>query len=222
MKLININKIETKYTILKDGRVFNKAKDIELKGSISSNGYNRVQLFGERILRHRLIATKFLPLIDGKDYVNHKDGNKLNNNASNLEWCTMSENIKHAFVEGLKHSTIKPMFGQNNANATLTDKQVISIRNEVGLSAQELADKYNTSKSTIKHILKGRTWKHLLKDRDKPIILKNKRIKMNFELAREIRKKFFNGEKGVDLALHYNVKPDVISKIVRSVTWKEE
>jgi hypothetical protein len=44
---------------------------------------------------HRLVAKIFIPNPD-KETVNHKDGNKLNSKASNLEWMTNSENIKHA------------------------------------------------------------------------------------------------------------------------------
>lgn len=46
---------------------------------------------------HRLVALSFIPLINGKEQVNHKDGNKLNNHYSNLEWVNASENIKHAY-----------------------------------------------------------------------------------------------------------------------------
>lgn len=53
----------------------------------------------------REVALAFIPKIEGKDYVNHIDGNKYNNRVDNLEWCTRSENEKHAFATGLKHST---------------------------------------------------------------------------------------------------------------------
>lgn len=52
-------------------------------------------------LVHRLIAQTFLPNPDNKTEVNHIDGNKLNNNVSNLEWVTSSENKVHARDTGL-------------------------------------------------------------------------------------------------------------------------
>ena len=52
---------------------------------------------------HRLVAQAFLPNPEGLKEVNHKDGNKDNNRADNLEWCTRSHNVKHSFDTGLKH-----------------------------------------------------------------------------------------------------------------------
>lgn len=49
---------------------------------------------------HRAVAEAFLPKVEGKEYVNHKDGDRLNNYASNLEWVTASENTTHAYERG--------------------------------------------------------------------------------------------------------------------------
>ena len=49
---------------------------------------------------HRLVAKEFLSPVSGKSKVNHKDTNKLNNRADNLEWCTQRENISHAIKRG--------------------------------------------------------------------------------------------------------------------------
>lgn len=51
---------------------------------------------------HRLIAILFIPNPDDKKQINHIDGNKSNNSLTNLEWCTQSENIRHADRTGLR------------------------------------------------------------------------------------------------------------------------
>lgn len=71
----------------------------------SYNGYLRVSLWnkgkGKHHLVHRLVAEAFIPNPDNLPMVNHIDGNKRNNNVSNLEWCNLSQNMIHAHRNGL-------------------------------------------------------------------------------------------------------------------------
>ena len=71
-----------------------------LRPTVSNWGYERVRIVdnsGRRMSPrvHRLVAKAFIPNPDNKPQVNHKDGNKLRNNANNLEWTTASENKLH-------------------------------------------------------------------------------------------------------------------------------
>lgn len=56
---------------------------------------------------HKLVANVFLEKVKGKKYINHIDGNKHNNKINNLEWCTSSENQKHALTTGLRNKNAR-------------------------------------------------------------------------------------------------------------------
>lgn len=71
----------------------------------------------ENKLVHRIIAETFIPNPKGLDQVNHKDGNKHNNNADNLEWCTQSENMRHAVNMGLFTAFSLGKYGADNPKA---------------------------------------------------------------------------------------------------------
>lgn len=75
--------------------------EIKLNGRFlnqyNCNGYKQVNINGKLIYVHRVVASAFIPNQENKPQVNHKDGDKSNNCASNLEWATASENQKHAF-----------------------------------------------------------------------------------------------------------------------------
>ena len=105
-KQIFLNNKSTSYYVTDKGQVFNKATNRELKGSITQNGYKyfRFSINGQkyRIYAHRLVAEYFIPNKNlNQPIVNHKDGNKLNNDVKNLEWVSFSENAAHAHSTGL-------------------------------------------------------------------------------------------------------------------------
>lgn len=110
---------------------------------------------------HRLIALTFIQNPDNLAEVNHKDGDKTNNKASNLEWMTKSQNIRHAYENGL--NCVK---GVLNGRATLTEEAVIDIYSSLleGSSANSLMEKYNVSRGIISDIKRKNSWCHLTKD----------------------------------------------------------
>lgn len=76
-----------------------------LNTHLNKHGYAVVYLRRDgktcTITVHKLVAQAFIPPVNGKPDVNHKDGDKSNNQADNLEWCTKLENIVHAYTHGL-------------------------------------------------------------------------------------------------------------------------
>ena len=82
-------------------------KTKELTAGEKAGGYMqlRVRMDGrlKTVVIHRLVAKAFVPNPENKPEVNHKDGNKKNNNADNLEWVSRSENIRHAVKSGLRN-----------------------------------------------------------------------------------------------------------------------
>lgn len=164
----DIKGFEGAYQISNFGRV----KSIQRRGrhrtgirtiSYTRDGYAKVRLiFGKKDVTarvHRLVAEAFLPMVEGKNTVNHKDGNKLNNCVENLEWADRHEQMIHAYKNGLK----KPMKGSENKNAKLTPEQVEAIRKEYVPRSREygtvaLGRKYNVNNSTIGDIVRGVTY----------------------------------------------------------------
>ena len=97
-----------RYNIFSDGRVWSNHSETFIKPWIGSVGYLQLRLSGHMHLQHRIIANTFIPNPYNHPVVNHIDGNKLNNNVTNLEGCTYSYNNQHAWDIGLEKRKLIP------------------------------------------------------------------------------------------------------------------
>lgn len=125
-----------------------------LKKSISNSGYFFINIKNKGYFIHRAIAFAFIEKIEGKDFVNHKDGNKQNNDINNLEFCTKSENLIHCYNMGLKKYRpihYKGKFGYEHNRS----KKVRCIETkEVYGSMSEASRKLNISISSVSWSIK--------------------------------------------------------------------
>ena len=149
---------DKKYFVSNLGRFKNSQGIIMDKYKTNDNGYIRIFIYDKTYLLHRLIAYTFLENSDNKEQVNHKDGNKLNNNVNNLEWVTNKENQIHKFQKGLGNNfTIKITQYDLKMNKIKEHKSIADASKETGIS-----------KGNIRCVLKnyGKTaggfiWKYL-------------------------------------------------------------
>ena len=135
-----------------------------LKSRKSQNGYLYVNLSKNGKYKskniHILVAKAYIPNPNNFPQVNHIDGNKSNNNVNNLEWCTASHNMKHAYKIGVL--TLKK--GEEHNSAKLKEKDIIEIRNKFETKKYThlmLANEYGVTRGNIRHILTRRTWKEI-------------------------------------------------------------
>lgn len=140
------------YTITKDGEIINNRWNRKVKPQKNGKGYLRVYMCGKLHFVHRLVAEKYVPNPENKPQVNHKDGNKLNNRAENLEWVTNKENRSHAVKNGLHpHGEC--------SYAKLNWEKVEYIRNHREKNPKDLAKMFSVSPATIRDVWKYRSWK---------------------------------------------------------------
>jgi hypothetical protein len=145
-----LKQFDNKYSVNDIGDVFSlKGNKKKLKGKITKNGYRQLLInhngIRNYVLEHKIILSAFIDNVNNKRTVNHKDGNKLNNNLNNLEWATDSENQLHAIDNKLIKHKINYIIAEN-------------IRNDIG-TYRELSIKYNIGKTQIGYIKNNKRWK---------------------------------------------------------------
>lgn len=112
----------------------------------TGKGYERIAIKTKTALIHRLVAQSFLPNPNNKPHVNHIDGNKKNNNVSNLEWITNIENLNHARATGLNKTKLTKEEFQNIKNSYDKDN---SLENMINMSKE-----FNISIDYLRNILR--------------------------------------------------------------------
>lgn len=145
------------YYITSEGRLINLEKGYVVKERIK-NGYLTFSVKVDKKTfyrrKHRLLAQAFIPQNNKQQKaINHRDGNKLNNNLLNLEWCTIAENNTHAHQNNLI-----------NYSSSITEEQAITIiklLNKGYSNSQVVKELDYATKSITEKIKNKKTWKHL-------------------------------------------------------------
>jgi NUMOD4 motif/HNH endonuclease len=169
---LEVKRNKTRYFVSNYGRIKSinthsvnpPNKETILKQKINRGGYCYITIYGlkKKSYRiHRLVALSFIPNPLNKTSVNHKDGVKINNHVSNLEWVTTKENNEHAKIIGL----LKPLKGEDTPRHKLFVKDIYNIRkvarvNKIAVYKQ-LALQYGITIENVRAICDFKSWKHL-------------------------------------------------------------
>lgn len=172
-KWIDIIGYEGQYKINKEGQIFSLKSNKIMKNVICKSGYHVITLSkGTRKSKkqfkvHRLLMQHFRPINNDQNYVvNHIDGNKLNNNISNLEWCTVEENNQHALDNKLNVGN--PKIDEHEAfeiKIKMVEFMSNKVRNMTQIEySRLLANEYNLSHRTVLDIYFGYRRKNIKLD----------------------------------------------------------
>lgn len=149
------------YQISNLGRVKNKVRGKILSNHIVNTNYYMVDLYLNKVRKkyyiHRLVASAFIPTIEGKLWVNHKNFIRLDNRLENLEWCNPSENVQHSYDNGANPK------GSLRRSTKLTEQQVIEIKHKLKdrIKQYVIANEYGVSYVTISDIKREIYWKQI-------------------------------------------------------------
>lgn len=166
-RIINMNEewkdfpgYEDKYKISNLGRVLNITNNKIRKGSIDGRGYPFVIFMKNGKRKVMRIHRKEMEAFFGKSEleVNHKDGNKHNNNLDNLEYVTRSQNCIHSYLNGFSKGNI----GSKNGISKLKECEVFEIRRlSKFLTPKFISKMFKMSPSRTRSIIRGDGWKHV-------------------------------------------------------------
>lgn len=171
-----IARFEEKYEITSSGLIWNKQKEKWQNQTQNPNGYMKVLLaFGgekKQLLVHRLVALHFLPNPYEHPFVNHKDGDKTNNDLSNLEWIDESGNAQHALKTGLRKGFVSLQTRRDLLQKVFQGEQI-----------KDLWEGISSHPNTLSRMLRQTAEKDGLKDQWDEVMKRNRQdaAKRNLE-----------------------------------------
>jgi len=147
-----------------NGNGYYRTKEKIFKDRVTRKGYLEVVLWNNRKPKshkvHRLVMATFIG--PSQLQVNHRNGIKSDNRLQNLEYCTGSENVKHAYKTNLASNA-----GERHPGHILRKNQVMEIRKKFNPhkynieEVEKTATTYGVSNKTIINVIKRITWKHI-------------------------------------------------------------
>jgi hypothetical protein len=149
------------YIVTKEGSIISKYTGEQLYVHTNKKGYQFVRMYidgkAKTYLVHRIVATVHLPNKDNKPEINHKDGNKSNNNVWNLEWVTGKENVDHSVKSGLVKR------GSDRPNSKLSDESVVLMRKlrNAGWNYYQLGERFEVAYQTAHKVCTRQTYTHI-------------------------------------------------------------
>jgi DNA-binding NarL/FixJ family response regulator len=207
------------YSISTSGNVRNNSTGYILNPFMTDRGYLQVTIqFSNKTTRtsvnvHKLVARAFISNLEMHPVVNHLDGVKTNNRATNLEWTTHAANNEHAVKMGLIAS------GEDSYLAILSEEDVVAIieRLRSGCRNADLSREFNVAPNTVDDIRCNRTWRYLERQ---PIAGNGVKRKIAAEDIPEIREYFVKGLSDRTISKKYGVAPATVNQIRHGKTWK--
>jgi hypothetical protein len=158
------------YTVFEDGTVIGPSGKV-IKQRLNQDGYlvftagmssRNGKSTRSTVFTHRIVAELFVPKPDDPlaTEVDHKDGNRANPAAFNLEWVRHQLNVFRAWLRGGYKDHIK---GEKNPKARLTESLVMELRRcyHYGDTIMSIARRYKLPWSTVNNAVKGITWSYL-------------------------------------------------------------
>lgn len=153
-----VNKSGHTYSVSNTGRVINNMTGRELSLRYNAHGYARANMANKDYRMHRVVAKHFIENTDPdkNTMVNHIDGNKKNNNYTNLEWCDQLHNVRHAWATGLRTNPE----GELNGRSILKEEDVLLIWS-TDMPVLDIVEKYGLTEGSATMVRNKMMWSYL-------------------------------------------------------------
>lgn len=152
---------DTPYFVTSDGKCYRNGK--EIKGYVSTKGYVKVEIWENNKRKttglHRMVAECYIENPYQKPQINHRDGNKKNNNITNLEWVTQEQNIQHRL------DVLQVGMDQSHKNTKIPAREIKILRMKrhlgIPISYHEESNKWGIRRDYLSKIITGKTRKRV-------------------------------------------------------------